>query len=115
MEYRDDVGMLVSRGTEMIDYSVSLKFAEGFNGERETCVVFEDLEEQQLYRFQVVGVNDKGFSQASRWSVAGRTRAPLMISSRLVNDCGCDKMSIEQPPNFDINSFQATFPGFTAP
>jgi len=53
-EYRGGDAYLISRGSETIDYSAGLVFAEGFSKDartEDTCVEFEGLEPNNFYRF----------------------------------------------------------------
>eukprot|EP01024_Parvocaulis_polyphysoides_P068621 TRINITY_DN8372_c0_g1_i1.p1 TRINITY_DN8372_c0_g1~~TRINITY_DN8372_c0_g1_i1.p1 ORF type:complete len:357 (-),score=83.91 TRINITY_DN8372_c0_g1_i1:52-1122(-) len=62
-EYRGGDAYLISRGSETIDYSAGLVFAEGFSKDarnEDTCVEFEGLEPNNFYRFQVIGANQIG-------------------------------------------------------
>eukprot|EP01025_Chloroclados_australasicus_P046216 TRINITY_DN509_c1_g1_i1.p1 TRINITY_DN509_c1_g1~~TRINITY_DN509_c1_g1_i1.p1 ORF type:complete len:447 (-),score=61.54 TRINITY_DN509_c1_g1_i1:292-1506(-) len=115
-EYRAGDSLLITRGSETIDYSAGLVFADKIpDGERSACVQFEGLEMDTFYRFQVVGVNEYGYGEPSRWSIASKTKSEFFKNSLLANDCGCDTTSINAPEGFVLQDFQAAFPGYTAP
>eukprot|EP01025_Chloroclados_australasicus_P017125 TRINITY_DN1871_c1_g1_i1.p1 TRINITY_DN1871_c1_g1~~TRINITY_DN1871_c1_g1_i1.p1 ORF type:complete len:397 (-),score=34.57 TRINITY_DN1871_c1_g1_i1:436-1575(-) len=117
-EYREGNSRFILGGSEIIDYSAGLVFAEGIpNNDHfyEACVQFEGLEMDTFYRFQVIGANQNCFGEPSRWSIAGKTKSEFFKDTIFANDCGCDKSSIDPPANFSLQEFQVTFPGYYHP
>eukprot|EP01025_Chloroclados_australasicus_P005387 TRINITY_DN115_c0_g1_i4.p2 TRINITY_DN115_c0_g1~~TRINITY_DN115_c0_g1_i4.p2 ORF type:complete len:458 (+),score=31.11 TRINITY_DN115_c0_g1_i4:440-1813(+) len=111
VEYKSPSNNYLTSTTNLIDYSIGLRFAGGQQGQSERCLIFEGLQSGTFYRFQVVGVNENGFGKPSQWSNQSRTRSSLLSRSSFAADCGCSVQSIDKPVDFDFNQFQTSFPG----
>eukprot|EP01026_Neomeris_dumetosa_P004838 TRINITY_DN11313_c0_g1_i1.p4 TRINITY_DN11313_c0_g1~~TRINITY_DN11313_c0_g1_i1.p4 ORF type:complete len:108 (-),score=14.79 TRINITY_DN11313_c0_g1_i1:413-736(-) len=105
--------MLSQRSNQEIDYTMGLKFVPGGQPNDRICLEFDNLNDDQYYSFQIIGVNKNGFGAPSEWSLPHKTLPALQFASSLSLGCGCKVDTIEAPDEFDIQVFQESFPGYT--